>query len=165
MAYSNGRRSVPTRKRNKSTWDGGVTLSVPDISCTSLRVAGVQVQATTVLTLTVSPDIHPWAVTPTPTIKITKDLSGVSTVTFPNVQDFWQHDDKVTWTNLLPVGFRPSESLAKIAPVMDQGNVETGGRVTIYSDGTVEFARPDDTEFITANGCGPLAQTIVFMTV
>lgn len=45
MAYSNSRRSVPTRKRNKSNYDRGTTFSVPSIACDALTVGGETVPA------------------------------------------------------------------------------------------------------------------------
>ena len=45
MAYSNSRKSVPSRKRNKAPYDGGTTFSVPSISCDTLTVNDEKVPA------------------------------------------------------------------------------------------------------------------------
>lgn len=48
MAYSNGRKSIPSRKRNKAAYDAGQPFVVPSINCDTLTVAGNPVDATPV---------------------------------------------------------------------------------------------------------------------
>jgi len=45
MAYSNARRSVPGRKRNKAVYDDGLPFKVPTIQCDGLSLTGYDMKA------------------------------------------------------------------------------------------------------------------------
>ena len=151
MAYNNGRKSIPSRKRNKAVYDDGLPFKVDSIECKQLTVANQPVvgggitESSTTETITLQ---TPGASSLTVDIVLTQ-LGNVVTLLIPtqNLTIGGAPELITSAGNAIPAEYRYTVlGLRYSVPVREDGTWGVG-RLTFNNTGQFTLSRADGTSF------------------